>query len=223
MPCLSQVYVYKSKCVYIYSGNSTILVLDNRRWGADSTSTSFPPVPGAHSCGWPGQMFSAPICTVPRMAFVAINGNRLSKHGPLCSQIKPRPGSHLGHRAIRRPRQIQHVSLRVGECPTRLLVTCKGSIRLRCSQSTIVSGGKCAYAPKLPCCSARRCGENPCREEKLQLLCVVVVCCCCCCCCVEKMRVVLFSLAVSIESWFRARPPPRGLLLLLLLYEPRYV
>ena len=91
----------KSKCVYVYSGNSTILVLDNRRWGADSTSTSFPPVPGAHSCGWPGQMFSAPICTVPRMAYAAIDGNRLSKHGPLCSQIMPRPGSHLGHRAIR--------------------------------------------------------------------------------------------------------------------------
>ena len=35
----------KSKGVYIYSGNSTILVLDNRRWGAGSTSTSFPPVP----------------------------------------------------------------------------------------------------------------------------------------------------------------------------------
>ena len=101
MPCLSQVYVYKSKCVYIYSGNSTILVLDNRRWGADSTSTSFPPVPGAHSCGWPGQMFSAPICTVPRMAYVVINGNRLSKHGPLCFQILPRPGSHLGHREIK--------------------------------------------------------------------------------------------------------------------------
>ena len=35
----------KSKGVFIYSGNSTILVLDNRRWGAGSTSTSFPPVP----------------------------------------------------------------------------------------------------------------------------------------------------------------------------------
>ena len=112
----------KSKCVYIYSGNSTILVLDNRRWGADSTSTSFPPVPGAHSCGCPGQMFSAPICTVPRMAYVVINGNRLSKHGPLCFQILPRPGSHLGHRAIRRPHQIQHMSLRVGESPTRFVV-----------------------------------------------------------------------------------------------------
>ena len=55
----------KSKCVYIYSGNSMTLVLGSRRWGADSTSTSFPLIPAAHSCSWPGKKFSAPILHGP--------------------------------------------------------------------------------------------------------------------------------------------------------------
>jgi hypothetical protein len=72
-----------------YSGNSTTLVLGNRRWGADDSfhyyvvhvgipSTSFPPIPWAHLRGWPGKKFSAPIM-VPWMAFVLPEGDRLSK------------------------------------------------------------------------------------------------------------------------------------------------
>ena len=112
----------KAKCVYIYSGNSTILVLDNRRWGADSTCTSSPPIPGAHSCGCPGQMFSAPICTVPRMAYTVADGNRLSKHDPVCYQVLPRPGSHLGHREIKPLNPV--CSLRTGELVYSICVNC---------------------------------------------------------------------------------------------------
>ena len=42
----------KSKGVYIYSGNSTILVLDNRRWGAGSTSTSIRPGSAKLTSAW---------------------------------------------------------------------------------------------------------------------------------------------------------------------------
>ena len=72
----------KSKGVYIYSGNSTILVLDNRRWGAGSTCTSFVPVPRSSlDVAIPGKEISTPICTVPRMAYAPSDRDEPSKHG----------------------------------------------------------------------------------------------------------------------------------------------
>ena len=50
-----------------------------------------------------------------------------------------------------------------------------------------------SHAPKLPCCFAHRCGENPCREEKLQV-----------CCCVLSIHVqpdvVRYAIAVRVSS-----------------------
>ena len=87
----------KSKCVYIYSGNSTILVLDNRRWGAGSTGTSFQPIRfrEAHST-WHsrGGKSALPFVRSHRMACAPWFMRSMSLL---------RPGSHQGHRAIRGP------------------------------------------------------------------------------------------------------------------------
>ena len=80
-----QISKSKSKGVFIYSGNSTILVLDNRRWGAGSTSTSFPPVPRSSlDVAISGKEISTPICTVPRMAYAPSDRDEPSKLGSYC-------------------------------------------------------------------------------------------------------------------------------------------
>ena len=75
----------KSKGVYIYSGNSTILVLDNRRWGAGSTSTSFPPVPRSSlDVVSRGRKSALPFVRSQRMAYAPSDRDEPSKLGSYC-------------------------------------------------------------------------------------------------------------------------------------------
>lgn len=105
----------KSKGVYIYSGNSTILVLDNRRWGAGSTCASFVPVPRSSlDVAIPGKEISTPICTVPRMAYAPSDRDEPSKLGSYCQH--PYCGLGLIKGTVRSEgHSIQFKALRAGE------------------------------------------------------------------------------------------------------------